>query len=241
MGTWIPPTASTTPPSPCQHCPRTLPWRLGQAKRDAVSRITCPIPCFLQLYRAAVGEVQFVPTKQLVPSTLARYQLWCATLSLLCRIVLPTGEEVLKTVRDFCKSPEIKTMKCGWDRHNNGDKSGLSNQPCDICGFRWTFWIEGNPKEYEPANGSGGSTSSPIGFVSLACRPGRLVIRMVHKILKPSNCGGPQIRPYQMLDQGDLDGPQYKATPIKRCSLDVPNHMAGPITVPPHRVRLTLL
>lgn len=71
---------------------------------------------------------------------------------------------------------------------------------------------------------------SPPGFVSLACRPGRLVVRAVYKILKTSPGGSFQAT--TMLNSGDLGTQGSNATPVRRCELSVAGFTPGPVTGP---------
>jgi hypothetical protein len=138
---------------------------------------------------------------------------------------------VLKTVQDFCRGNDIKQMKCGW-ASKKGDASGASSNSCPLCGTIWGNWIEQSefPQQFRPM-GSGSYYLSPPGYVSLACRPGRLVVRAVYKILKPSDIT-PKDKPYAgtiLNAGGELGTAAGKATDVRRCELELGKFDAAPV------------
>lgn len=86
---------------------------------------------------------------------------------------------------EWCKGPEPKKLKCGW-----ASQDELSNTAtgCYTCGTRvgGTLQMSKLPwfKEYCP--GCGGSQTQVLQMVSLACRPGKLLVRVVWKIIQKS-------------------------------------------------------
>jgi hypothetical protein len=138
---------------------------------------------------------------------------------------------VLKTVQDFCRGNDIKQMKCGW-ASQKGDVSGSSTNPCPLCGTVWGNWIKQSelPQQFEPM-GDGSYYLSPAGYVSLACRPGRLVVRAVYKVLKPSDSQSKD-KSYLgvILNEGGYMGTgASKATNVRRCDLGLAKFEAAPV------------
>lgn len=146
--------------------------------------------------------------------------------------MLPADASVVKTVQDFCKGPEIKKLKCGWD-DDETDKSGFSTDLCDMCGRIWGNWIREKdiPREFEPFDCCA-DYRSPRGWISLACRPGRLVVRIVYKVLKPASGPLGGLTSVTLLNPGELGSQGANPTKVRRCSLEIPGHKPGPVTGP---------
>lgn len=127
-------------------------------------------------------------------------------------------------------------MKCGWSKDNKGDISSISYDSCPTCPT-WTRFadpIDKLPKEFMPRIG-GVLYRTPMDYVSLACKPGRLVVRIVYKILKPSSTSGLKSRRLMKPAEAFSGTLATNVSPARRCELDVPDYTARPVTGPKPR------
>lgn len=117
---------------------------------------------------------------------------------------------------EFCKSPDFKKLSCGWATE---DELAKTSRTCNLCGTIWTGEVKTLPYVFEPFNGYASSRSPR--FVSLACRPGKLLVRAVFKMLTVQN---DDVGVVLNLGWGSMNTLGSNESSVRRCDLELPPH-----------------
>ncbi|WIA19069.1 hypothetical protein OEZ85_003724 [Tetradesmus obliquus] len=138
-----------------------------------------------------------------------------------------SASDSAKKAAAFCKSPHIKKLRCGWATQEE-QSATISNSACPFCGTIWGGEIEQSKLPYTFEAFSGSYYRSPR-IVSLACRPGALVTRVVYKMLTVPKDGydGPILGTHGLGDAIPGKNGTYTFTyvsPVRRCDLQLPTH-----------------
>jgi hypothetical protein len=129
-----------------------------------------------------------------------------------------------KAAAEWCKGPEIKKRTCGWA---SKEEIGMTVKTCATCGtFYGSPVARKIPFVHDRCTGCGGSEIMAPEYVSLACRPGKLVVRAVWKLLEMPQNGR---RPGSVIRyDGDTDHAASNVEKnIRRCQLDLAPHRPG--------------
>mgnify|MGYP001807282531 CR=1 FL=1 len=119
---------------------------------------------------------------------------------------------------EFSKSPDFKKLSCGWATK---DEVNNTSSACNLCGNAWCGPVTTLPTVFEPFPAGYSNCRAP-GFVSLACRPGRLLVRAVFKMLT-----APIGRQVGGILGAPLEGSD-NASSVRRCDLELPPHQKSP-------------
>jgi hypothetical protein len=149
----------------------------------------------------------------------------CGTASsqtlLLLLLLLLLLADAAKAAAEWCKGSEIKKRTCGWA---DQDELGKTVETCEACGTFWGHPHIANdiPFVYNRCRTCGGSSVLAPQFTSLACRPGKLVVRAVWKLLAmPQNGGAPAV--VIRYNSGAKGVDSDVDDNIRRCQLDLPS------------------
>ncbi|KAG1661459.1 hypothetical protein FOA52_006822 [Chlamydomonas sp. UWO 241] len=145
-----------------------------------------------------------------------------AALIIMCAAMVAAAEDAPAPgsgAAAFCKSSQPKS--CGWAGEEEWSQTEQGN--CWLCGTVWYGFGPGVPLPTVVDLTSTNYYQYAGQAVSLGCRPGKVVVRIVHKpLVTQDGCSSS----YRLVSDGLGRNEQMMrgATPVQRCELQLPPH-----------------